>query len=418
MASPEIRAFEIARALAGDLDVTLYAPGGPTGDLGDVRPVASPPSPGDLARELEWFDAVVAQRLPPLTLKHLARTSTRLVYDLYTPVLGELLAAGFDDPAGRRLADAEIHSQRLALVTADAFVCPGQRHRDYWLGALGALGRVDRATYEADPALLNLIDVVPFGVSERPPSRGGRPLREVFPAIGADDRIVLWAGSIAWTDPEIVIRAVAAIAERRPDVKLVFVGVDPANGPRPEPVIRARDLAASLGALDRAVFFFAGRHPYDDRGAYLLEAHIGVSAFHDLLEARLAHRARLLDYFWAGLPVVTTHTDELGEIVAQRELGRAVAAGDVAGFTAALSELLDDREAYRRASENVAAFQRDLTWPRVVEPLRRMVSDEGVRATRGIASRAVALEELIARRRSSWARRGLRGTLSCLAGRQ
>ena len=52
------------------------------------------------------------------------------------------------------------------------------------------------------------------------------------------------------------------------------------------------------------------------------EADLGVSAHRDHLEARYAHRTRLLDYLWAGLPVVATRGDALAELVDRERLGR------------------------------------------------------------------------------------------------
>src|SRR4029079_11875445 len=87
---------------------------------------------------------------------------------------------------------------------------------------------------------------------------------------------------------------------------------------------RAVRLAEELGLRDRVVFFNFGWVPYAERGRYLLEADLGVSAHFDDLETRFAFRTRLLDCFWAGLPVVTTRGDSLREVVAARDLRRRV----------------------------------------------------------------------------------------------
>ena len=50
----------------------------------------------------------------------------------------------------------------------------------------------------------------------------------------------------------------------------------------------------------------------------------------------------MLDYLWAGLPVVATRGDALGDLVEREGLGRTVRPGDVDGFAAACRELLDD----------------------------------------------------------------------------
>ena len=65
-------------------------------------------------------------------------------------------------------------------------------------------------------------------------------------------------------------------------------------------------LAEELGLRDRVVFFNFGWVPYAERGRYLLEADVAVSAHFDDIETRFAFRTRFLDCLWAGLPVVTT----------------------------------------------------------------------------------------------------------------
>ena len=106
--------------------------------------------------------------------------------------------------------------------------------------------------------------------------------------------------------------------------------------------------------------------PYEQRGAWLLEADLGVSAHPAHLETRFAYRTRIADYLWAGLPVVTSAGDVLGDHVATRGLGRAVPPGDDLAFAHACTELLADPGPARVA---VAAAADELRWDRVVQPL-------------------------------------------------
>jgi hypothetical protein len=95
-----------------------------------------------------------------------------------------------------------------------------------------------------------------------------------------------------------------------------------------------------------------------------------VSAHPDHIEGRFAFRTRLLDYFWAGLPVLCTQGDDLSEAVRARGAGLVLKPGDVDSWTAAIHRLLDDPgvvEGWRAASRALAA---ELTWERVVAPLR------------------------------------------------
>ena len=84
---------------------------------------------------------------------------------------------------------------------------------------------------------------------------------------------------------------------------------------------QARELARREGLEGRLVHFKEGWVPYAERARWLAEADLGVSAHLDHLEARFSFRTRILDYLWAGLPVVTSAGDALGDLV-ERERAR------------------------------------------------------------------------------------------------
>jgi glycosyltransferase involved in cell wall biosynthesis len=140
--------------------------------------------------------------------------------------------------------------------------------------------------------------------------------------------------------------------------------------PRMKMLAEAEALARALGLHERHVFFNRGWVPYQERQGALLDADAGVSAHPDHIEGRFAFRTRLLDYFWAGLPVFCTQGDDLSETVRARRAGLVLAPGDVDGWIAAIHRLLGDPGAvagWRAASRALAA---ELTWERLVAPLR------------------------------------------------
>jgi len=133
--------------------------------------------------------------------------------------------------------------------------------------------------------------------------------------------------------------------------------------------LRARELARAGGLDGERVHFNEGWVPYAERGAWLAEADLGVSAHLDHLEARFSFRTRILDYLWAGLPVVTSSGDALGDLVAAHGLGRAVEPGDVDGFAASCAALLDDRGEYEAARARIAELRPGLVWTQAARPL-------------------------------------------------
>jgi hypothetical protein len=413
MAGPAIRAAELARALAAECDVTLSAPAPSTSidprvtlleaGMIDVEALAA------AARE---HDVVVAQELPPTVLRSVARSQSALVADLYNPIVVEVLEAVADRSArsAHRTQAALVQRTVAICAAADLIVCANERQRDLWIGGLALAGLLDADAYRRDPTLRSLVAVVPFGLpSEPPPAPAGR-LRAEFPHIADGDRVLVWGGGLwGWLDPLTPMHAVGLLEHAGGvdgrAVHLVVMGAGrpglEATGQGPA-VERALDEARRLGLAGRLVHVNTGWVPYEERGAWLADADVGVSAHHDHLEARYSHRTRILDYLWAGLPVATTAGDALGELVEREGLGRTVAPGDAEAFAAVCAELLGEAGAAARA--RIAAVAPSLQWERVAAPLVEWcAAEQSPRAVkRGALRRAMlgqqrwALEETLA----------------------
>jgi glycosyltransferase involved in cell wall biosynthesis len=406
MAGPAIRAAELARALASACDVTLAAPAPSSAFDPRVRLLEAGMADVEaLVGAAREHDVVVAQELPPSALARIAGTSTALVVDLYNPIVVEVLEAVAGRPAraARRTQAALVHRTLALCAAADLIVCASERQRDLWIGGLAMAGLIDVDSYRRDPTLRSLVAVVPFGLPSEQPVGGGA-LRAAFPQIGADDRVLVWGGGLwSWLDPVTPMRAVGLLEHAGGvggrSVHLVLLGAGrpglEATGQGPA-VERALAEARRLGLEGRLVHVNSGWVPYEERGAWLTGADIGVSAHHDHLEARYAHRTRILDYLWAGLPVATTAGDALADLVEREGLGRTVAPGDAEGFAAACAELLG--EAGAAARERIAAVAPSLQWDRVAAPLVEWcASEQPRRAVRQGALR----RELLAQQR--WA---------------
>jgi glycosyltransferase involved in cell wall biosynthesis len=380
MAGPGIRAWEIANALASDHQVTLAVPRAT--DLSSSRFTIEVYSTERhdpvLARVLGQCDLVILQGSMVEAYPLLLETHVPVAIDLYDPLLIE----GLDIVAGADRATAESQFARYQRLTesqlrrGDFFFCATERQRDYWLGALTAVGRITPDLISAvDRELRDLIDLVPSGIAAKAAPLPA-VLRGVHPAIAKDDLILLWAGGLwDWFEPDLLVRAVAELSIEFPRLKLVFFG-----GARPAPTsaafrtsthARAYALASELDVLDRSVIFIEEWVPYAQRSAYLQEADIGVSAHRPGVETRLAFRTRLLDYIWARLPIIVSSGDGLGEELTQSGMGLLVAPGDLGGWVQAIRQLAQDaaqRDACRQAAETVAARY---AWAEVIRPLAR-----------------------------------------------
>lgn len=375
MAGPSIRAWEIARALhARGLPVTLAAPGRPEREA--PFPLLGYDARGARLREAaEEADAIFVQGLSLAQYPFLAALDTPLAVDLYDPfVLENLPARVGDTPAGRVRGHAtDLAALNEQLLRGDFFVCASEVQRDYWLGCLTALGRVNPRTYDQNPDLRGLLGLLPFGLPEEPPRPPDAPvLRGVLPGIGPQDEIVLWGGGIwDWLDPLTLIRAVGRLAAERPRLRLYFMGTRSPSlySPKRSMADRAIALAEEMGLRDRAVFFHEGWVPYEARVGFLLESDLGTSFHLPHLETRFAFRTRLLDCFWTGLPMLAVEGDVLSARIAELGLGLVVPPGDVDATAAALVALLDAPGGRAAYAERFAAAREAMTWARATEDL-------------------------------------------------
>jgi glycosyltransferase involved in cell wall biosynthesis len=374
MGGNAIRALELARAVASHATVTLAAPG----RLPKLAGGSMHHLPWDLADPRALRPAIAAADAIVLTpqsarVRSWARRShARLVFDLYDPVPLEILELHMEtSPMRSRLANTVALDHYLAALSdGDHFLCASERQRDLWIGALLAMRRITPAIYRRDRTLRDLIDVVPFGTPDDPPAGRASAIRERFDVLQAGDEIVLWNGGIhAWLDPLTPIRAMPALLERRPRARLVFMGRPPPRRAEQRVALSARSEAERLGLLNRVVFFNDHWVPYRERAAWLLDAECTISTHIDHLETRFAFRTRLLDSFWAGLPVVCTGGDELAARVLREDLGAAIPPGDSTAATTALDQILSrGKAAYADALGQTA---RDYAWSKMALPLVR-----------------------------------------------
>ena len=374
MAGPAIRAWHMAEELSKEHEVRLV-----TTATCDV-----PPHPRfsvthvDEAsiRDLEaWCEVLVFQGFFLYDFPSVRLSSKVLVADVYDPMHLEQLEQTRGHLSTDERAVAVWSTTRVLndqLLRGDFFVCASTKQRDYWLGQLSALGRVNVFNYENDPTLEALIAVAPFGLPDKPPTRTGPGLRQRIPGIGPDDPVILWGGGIYnWFDPLTLVRAVDRLRHRLPNVRLVFMGLTHPNPNLPYMHMPAatRALADELGLTGRHVLFNEEWVPYDDRQNFLLDADIGVSTHFHHVETAFAFRTRVLDYIWASLPVVSTDGDALAELIERRGLGLTVPPEDVEALEDALHRLLTHTELAAGCRANLAAVAPEYEWSRTLAPL-------------------------------------------------
>ncbi|CAN5419293.1 hypothetical protein BH11CYA1_BH11CYA1_43000 [soil metagenome] len=416
MAGPAIRAVELGKAIASEFPVVVFSPV----EVDEIES-ESPSTTLNLGNNLQVITGGGRKKLTELATEantiflqanvlkpfpFLSEMSKHLIVDLYDPYLFSVLVQYKDDAVQASSSYRLMHKVlEKHMLAADLTVCASERQRDYWIGRFCALGRVNPAMYNFDPSLRKLIDVVPFGLPATAAVKNGPGLRERLPQIGPDDPVLLWGGGIwDWFDPLTVIEAVKLVASEIPNIRLVFMGTKSPNPKVPvmDMTTKAIELSSKLGLTDKNVFFLTGWVDYEERVNYLLDATIAVSSHFDLPETRFSFRTRLLDYFWCGIPILTTGGDQLAELIEAGGAGMAMPYGDKNAWAEAIKLCLKDSERLATMKANAFKLGQRFHWQDNAEPIKKFLRNPYHLP----AHEAVTMPNLIERARAVYRRGG------------
>ena len=371
MAGPGIRTWELAKLLAIEHSVTLLVPS--RTDLQDPRLTIALATNESVARCANAHDVMIGQGQILSRYPSLAQHPIVKMLDLYDPSPIGFLETS---PIGNLKTQMETHHSLVRdhygyLRAGDVFLCASERQWDFWAGMLTAVGRINPAIYVDDRMLRSLLMVAPYGVPDAPPIHRRKVLKGVWPGINTDDVVVLWGGGLwEWFDPIAAVEAMNLIQRKRSDIKLFFMGVKRPNAAvttshtAMETIKRAEDLGLANGCV-----FFNEWAPYEERENFLLEADLGLNIHRHNLETRFSFRTRMMDYIWAGLPIITTEGDPLSDLVKQNRLGMTVPCGNIELLAEAIVQAADAPETRRIWKNNCRATAEEFNWNRVFEPV-------------------------------------------------
>ena len=379
MAGPAIRVWNFARVLSEHMDVTLAAPNKTDLPEQDFK-IVSFSDDGQLREIIRKNDIILCGGMTFAKYQSIKDSGKYLIIDIYDPYNLATLAEYKDEPIKKQL---EIFKSIYAIFNeqfyyGDFFICASERQRDFWLGMLAALNRVNPYSYKQDQTLRKMIDVVPFGLPDNKPVHTRDVLRGKVKGINQKDFIIIWGGGIYnWFDPITLIKAMNIVKKKRDDIKLFFMGVR-----HPNPEVRELDmadktieLAKKLGLFDETVFFNFGWVDYDERQNYLLESDIGIITHPMHVETRYSFRTRILDYLWTGLPIISTRGDSLSDLVESKGLGLTVAEDSAEELADAIIKISGDKKYYDRCVSNVNKVSADYSWDKICKPLISFCSD-------------------------------------------
>lgn len=380
LAGPAIRVWEMAKELsrANQVRVVSVTKVGVERSHPDFE-VTNLYRAKDLRPQVKWADVVIVQGIVTSQFPFIFHKAKHLVVDLYDPLHLELLEQSVNMQMSTRIPKlfAVTSTLNVQIDHADLLLCASPKQRDFWLGQMAARGRINPLTYDADSELNSLLKIVPFGLDETPPKKERSAIKGVIPGIKEDDQVLLWGGGLYnWFDPITLIHAMHKVQSTFPKARLFFMGSGHPNPNVPNMAIagEASQLAEDLGLLNKTVFFNDEWVAYEDRAQYLLDADLGVSTHRLHLETEFSFRTRILDYLWAGLPMIVSEGDSFAELVEEHHLGATVKEGAVEDLADAITQLLSDRDRLAETSANVREAAKQFEWPTALAPLLAYVT--------------------------------------------
>jgi GT2 family glycosyltransferase len=379
MAGPAIRVWNFAKVLSEHLNVTLAIPNEAPKEE-QVFKIVQCKDESSLRPVLEQSDIVLCGGMTFSKFKSIRNSGKYMIMDIYDPYNLASLIEYKDETIEKQLdVYKSVHLiTNEMLYYGDLYICASDRQRDFWLGMLAALGRVNPYSYNQDPAMRKLIDVVPFGLPSEKPLHTKNVLKGVIKGLEKDDFVLIWGGGIYnWFDPLTLVKAMAKVWEKRKDIKLFFLGV---RHPNPQVkelslVNETVELAKKFGLEGKNIFFNFGWVEYDQRQNYFLESDAGVITHPEHIETRFAFRTRILDYLWTGLPIISTKGDSLSELVEKEGLGLTVDAMNLEMLAEKIIYMAENKDFYNSCRQKIAKAAEVFNWEKVCEPLIRFCSD-------------------------------------------
>ena len=182
----------------------------------------------------------------------------------------------------------------------------------------------------------------------------GRPDGQIHP------NTIIYTGTLdKWSGLDMVIEAVSRLKSEMGDIKLVIIGKDWKDNffnMEMVPLIKKYELEDTVQLL--------GSKKYSELPEFLSRATIGVIPNRPIDLRRYSCPLKLFDYAACGLPIVCTDIGEMGGLVKNNSLGKAVAF-DADSYFNAFKEILADKELRKKFRENCLGFSEKYDWENI-----------------------------------------------------
>ena len=365
MAGPGIRYWEMAHALAHKgIEVVILAKHIESNLSAGCLTFLGKTSFRNLIKWVRCTECVIQPGRPlPILLALLFRK--KIVFDQYDPVIFEFMerktGSVFEIIQKKMMLVLWKMRQRIILRVGNVFLVANERQKDFLIGQIAVLGYTKK---------LDSVTVLPFGLPDTKPVKTHPVLRGK--KIKKGDFLLIWGGGIwDWFDPFTLLHALSKIQSKRDDIKVYFPGLIP-----PSPASRKMTVVEefltktkNLGLLETTVFVNTEWTPYAQRADYLLEADAGISLHKDSFETRFAFRTRILDYLWAGLPIIASQGDCWADIIGKQGIGITVVPEDVNDVVAAIVRMADDGSFREHCRKQIPPVAKEYAWSALTDRL-------------------------------------------------
>lgn len=225
-----------------------------------------------------------------------------LVSDNYIPISVEVAARRSDHP------DENINYLRLqkssmeATRRADYILYASESQKDYYIGYLAGINKLNPTTYDELPGRLFR---VPYGVDpdEKPKKIKASPTTPTL----------LWYGAFySWFDMEGLVKTLVQLKNEIPEFRLVIAGAKNPYNKDPGILAHYEKTMKTLEPL-KEVIELVPWGSFDERFDTYAKGSAIITWNHEGLENEYAWRTRLMDFVLAERPIITNGGDPLGE---------------------------------------------------------------------------------------------------------
>jgi glycosyltransferase involved in cell wall biosynthesis len=380
MAGPGMRSYAIAMFLSAYADVTLSHC--ESSDINSNEISFKLISDSDVKWESDtfWqnFDFAIMPASQNLKFTLPEYFPIPLVVDIYDPYILENIELLSDKKPSIREYEYLRHLKAMIemLLLGDRFLVTSDRTKDFFLGMLASWGVLNPVSASKDKSEKLFLEI-PFGVTDEPFDESySKSSKELPGNISPDDDIILWAGGLwDWLEPQSVINAMPDILKNHPNAKLLFMGYKHPNKHVPvmDTAYQCIDMAKKLNLHDKSIIFREWT-PFEERIPLLNISKIGVSLHKKHIETRFSFRTRLMDYIWAGIPMVLSGGDVLSEELSSSGVAVIVLDNKPKSIADAVSKLLDkpDKADISQTFDNLRLQYR---WETVLAPIAEMAGN-------------------------------------------